>query len=262
MIKSEAGRVFLLGAGPGDPELITLKALRLIQSSDVVVYDRLVSPEILDLIPARVERIDVGKMPNRHKVPQEQINRILLQQARSGARVVRLKGGDPNVFGRGAEEAEYLERHGVVVEMVPGVTAAAGCSASARVPLTFRGLASGVRFVTGHRKDNGDLDLNWDSLADPDTTLVVYMGVASLGVFRDKLIESGLPKDTPAVMIANGTTPRERVVRAQLGNLPERAAEVKLEPPVMTVIGRVAGLACIRETLEEIDDLVPEAANG
>ena len=244
--------VAIVGAGPGDPDLLTVKALRLLGDADAVVYDRLVSAEVRALIPAGAMQVFVGKARNSHPTPQDEINELIVRLARAGRRVVRLKGGDPFVFGRGSEEAEYLALHGVPFEIVPGITAASGCASAAGIPLTHRGLATGVRFVTGHRCRDGELDLNWSSLADPDTTLVVYMGLANLATIRDRLIAAGLPAETPAAAIANGTTPDERVCCCTLAELPDRALAEELEPPVLLVIGRVVAMA---ETWGTVDRL-------
>ena len=235
--------IALVGAGPGDPELLTIKALRLLGEADVVVYDRLVSPGVLALIPQGTARIYVGKESGRHTVCQSEINELLVRLALSGRRVVRLKGGDPNVFARAGEEAEYLATRGVGVEVVPGITAAAGCAAAIGVPFTHRGQATGVRFVTGHCRTDVPLDLNWDSLADPDTTLVIYMGLASLPEFSRRLVEAGLSPTTPAVAISNGTTPEQRTCYAPLVELPERARAAGLRSPVLSMVGRVVELA-------------------
>lgn len=235
--------VSLVGAGPGDPDLIAVKALRRLREAEVVVYDRLVSEEILELVPQGAARIYVGKANGRHTLCQDEINALLAKLGQAGHRVVRLKGGDPLIFGRGSEEAEYLASRRIPFEIIPGITAASGCGASLGIPLTHRGLASGVRFVTGHCRDGRDLDLNWDSLADPDTTLVIYMGLAHLGEIARRLMASGLPADTPAAAIASGTLSRERMCRATLSDLPTIAREQDLEPPVLIVIGRVVALA-------------------
>ena len=190
------GKVYLVGAGPGDPGLLTVKALELLRSADVVVYDRLVSTGILDLIPEGVMRTSVGKAAGHHCVPQDQINQLLvdlcLQESADPRTIVRLKGGDPFIFGRGSEEALFLREHGIPFEVVPGVTAAAACSAYAGVPLTHRGLSHGVRFVTGHFLENRRLKLDWRSLADPDSTIVIYMGLSSLGRICTELVNHGL----------------------------------------------------------------------
>jgi uroporphyrin-III C-methyltransferase len=238
------GTVILVGAGPGDPELLTLKGARAIAAADVVVYDRLVPPDILSLIPAGTARIDVGKQAGHHPIPQHEINEILVRAAKNGRRVVRLKGGDPFIFGRGCEEAVALARAGIPYEVVPGITAAQGCAASARVPLTHRGLATGVRYVTGHCKADEPLDLDWASLADPATTLVVYMGMANIDEIVRGLIEHGLPGDTPTLAVCQGTTARERRAWAPLVGLPSAARAANFAGPVLFIIGRVAALAC------------------
>jgi uroporphyrin-III C-methyltransferase/precorrin-2 dehydrogenase/sirohydrochlorin ferrochelatase/uroporphyrin-III C-methyltransferase len=235
--------VRLVGAGPGDPELLTVKAARLLREADAVVYDRLISPEVMKLVPPGAMRIYVGKANRRHTMSQDGINELLAKLARAGRRVVRLKGGDPFIFGRGSEEAEYLARRGIPFEVVPGITAAAGCTAAIGIPLTHRGLATGVRFVTGHCRDDADLDLNWRCLADPDTTIVAYMALANLPQISRELIAAGLPPSTPAAAIASGTLPHQRQCLATLADLPERVAEAGLKPPVLTVIGRVVALA-------------------
>lgn len=249
MSVADAPLVHLIGAGPGDPDLLTVKALRLLQGAEVVVYDRLISPAVLELVPPRATRIYVGKASGRHTLPQDEINALLVKLARSGHRVVRLKGGDPFIFGRGSEEAEHLARQGVAFEVVPGVTAASGCAAGFGIPLTHRGLASGVRFVTGHCRDGQTLALNWASLADPDTTLVIYMGLASLPTISHRLIEAGLPPDTPAAAITGGTMPRQTLCRGTLADLPARAVARDLKAPVLIVVGQVVGLAGMLDTL-------------
>jgi len=235
--------VYLIGAGPGDPELLTLKGLRLLREAQAVVYDRLVSDEILAEIPADVTRIYVGKQGGTHSLPQADINKLLIDLAKQYGTIVRLKGGDPYVFGRGAEEALELVAAGIDFEVVPGITAATGIMAGLGLPLTHRGVANGVRFVTAQCGKDVPLSLNWDSLADPDTTLVVYMGLAKLPEISEKLIAAGMPADQPSMAISQGTTDNEVVCRAPLSNLPEKVALEALEPPVLIVIGRVADLA-------------------
>ena len=252
-----AGKVFLVGAGPGDPELLTLKAMRVIRSADVVVYDRLVPEEILNLIPDGTARINVGKRAGHHPVPQAEINDLLVRLAHSGRVVVRLKGGDPFIFGRGCEEAAELDHAGIDYEVVPGITAAQGCAASARVPLTHRGLASGVRYVTGHCREDAPLDLDWNSLADPATTLVVYMGRANIEEISRQLIRHGLPANTPALAISEGTSLRERRLHASLGTLPAMVRSAGLNGAVLFIIGRVAALAA--EKSEHVDAMVVES---
>jgi uroporphyrin-III C-methyltransferase len=237
------GKVLLVGAGPGDPELLTLKAARAIACAETVVYDRLVPAEIVRLAPASAVRVDVGKQAGHHPVPQAEINRLLIQFARSGRNVVRLKGGDPFIFGRGCEEALALEQAGIPFEVIPGITAAQGCAASARVPLTHRGLATGVRYVTGHCRGDEPLDLDWASLADPATTLVVYMGFANISEIVRQLIVHGLPGDTPVLAVCQGTTPREQRICASLMCLPQAVRAASFEGPILFIIGRVAAIA-------------------
>ncbi|MCG8510262.1 MAG: uroporphyrinogen-III C-methyltransferase [Rhodospirillales bacterium] len=237
--------VYIVGAGPGDPELMTVKAARLIQEAEVVVFDRLISEEIMDLVPPGAMRVYAGKTANNHHMKQEDINALLVKLAKAGRSVVRLKGGDPFTFARGGEEAQHLAANGIPFEIVPGITAATSCTAYAGIPLTHRGKSLGVRFVTGHCQGQADkeLDLNWNSLADPDTTLVVYMGLANLETIRDKLIEAGLPGDIPAAAIQSGTTQNQRMVLTILSKLPERVRKEGFQPPTLMVIGRVAELA-------------------
>lgn len=235
--------VHIVGAGPGDPDLLTVKARRLLESAQVVVYDRLVSPEIIDLIPPGTARIDVGKQPGNHPVPQEEINSLLVALARRGRRVVRLKGGDPFVFGRGSEEAEALATHGLDFDVVPGITSASACAAAIGVPLTHRGLATGVRYVTGHCRADNDLDLDWRGLADPQTTLVVYMAKAQIGGIAERLLAQGLSPETPAAAVCNGTTARQRHVIATLADIAETAEAAAFDGPVLFLIGRVVALA-------------------
>ncbi|MCB2101354.1 MAG: uroporphyrinogen-III C-methyltransferase [Rhodobacterales bacterium] len=235
--------VSLIGAGPGDPDLLTVKAARLLGQADVVVYDRLVSEAILDLAPDGATRIFAGKASRHHHMPQEDINELLATLALGGQKVVRLKGGDPFVFGRGSEEALHLAARGVPFEVVPGITAASGCTTYAGVPLTHRGLANGVRFVTGHRMGGHGLDLNWASLADPDTTLVIYMGLTNVAEISDKLMEHGMPRNLPVAAIQNGTTDKQRTVITTLADLPDCVASMSLKAPTLLVLGRVVGLA-------------------
>jgi uroporphyrin-III C-methyltransferase/precorrin-2 dehydrogenase/sirohydrochlorin ferrochelatase/uroporphyrin-III C-methyltransferase len=239
---SKNGTVYLVGAGPGDPDLLTVKAARLLVQADIVVFDRLVSPAILDLIPPGAPRIYAGKASADHHMPQSEINALLVTLAASKSVVVRLKGGDPFIFGRGSEEAIHLAEHGVRFEIIPGISAASGCSAYLGVPLTHRGLATGVRFVTGHTQDD-QLDFDWEQLADPDTTLVVYMGLANLGEIAARLIAAGLPATTPIAAVERGTTPRQRHCIATLETAVEAITAAKIGPPCLIVIGKVAGLA-------------------
>jgi len=237
--------VLIVGAGPGDPELLTVKAARLLGKADVVMYDRLVSPLVLDMVPAGAARIFVGKAPRDHHMTQDEINELLVSLAKSGRRVMRLKGGDPFVFGRGSDEAMYLAQHGIPFEVVPGVTAAAGCAAYAGIPLTHRGLAKGLRFITGHRQEDRELDVDWKMLADPETTLVIYMGLRNVGHICGELLAAGLAPDIPAAAIEKGTTPEQRTVISTLAALPEALTESGMKGPTLVIVGRVVSLAKI-----------------
>jgi uroporphyrin-III C-methyltransferase len=236
---SEEPWVYLVGAGPGDPDLLTLKAARVLERADAVVYDRLVGDGILQRVPRGAMRVYVGKASRAHHMSQDEINQLLVSLARPGRVVVRLKGGDPFVFGRGSEEAANLARYGVPFEVVPGVTAASGCAAAAGIPLTHRGLATGVRFLTGHCRAGHGLDLNWNSLADPDTTLVVYMGLANLAEISERLVTAGLEACTPAVAITSGTTADQAICRTTLGELAPAVVAAGMQAPLLVIIGRV-----------------------
>lgn len=238
----KTGFVSLVGAGPGNADLLTVKALRLLKQADVVVYDRLVSAEILNLIPQGVSRISVGKSAGNHCVPQDEINQTLLVLAQTGRRVVRLKGGDPYVFGRGGEEALVLKKHDIDFEVVPGVTAAAGCGAYAGIPLTHRGTSQSVRFITGHFHNDEELDINWDKIADPDCTLVIYMGLANLQKISDELVIAGLATTMPAAAIHSATTLNQDKVVSTLSELPQAVVEAGLKSPVIIIIGNVVAL--------------------
>ena len=235
--------VYIVGAGPGDPELLTLKAHRVLQQADAVVYDRLVSDEILDIIPAGATRIFAGKASRDHHMPQEEINALLVSLAGGGRKVVRLKGGDPFVFGRGSEEALYLARHGIPFEVVPGITASIGCTAAAGIPLTHRGIARSVRLVSGHREYGEGLDLDWKCLADPHTTLVIYMGLSNARRIAGELMAGGLPGTTPAAAIHKGTTPEQRCAVTTLDDLADCLEREDFGPPTLLVIGDVVDLA-------------------
>ena len=246
MDDSASAAVYLVGCGPGDVELLTVKALRLMQTADLVLYDRLISPEILELVGDDAKMLYVGKEAGLHTRPQEEIHRLLLYFAESGKTVVRLKGGDPTVFGRGGEEMEYLEQHGVRVSVVPGITAASGIAATIGVPLTHRDHADSVRFVTGHARSECTLPLEerypWSQLADTKTTLVIYMGLSTLPELAQGLIDAGLPADTPAVAVQDGTTPTQRMVHAPLEALPAGVVASGLRSPTLVLIGSVVSL--------------------
>jgi len=239
---SPLGTIHLVGAGPGDPDLLTVKALRLIQSAQVVVYDRLVSAEIMALVPKSAVLIFVGKAPKCHTVAQERINEILIEQAIAGRDVVRLKGGDPLIFGRGSEEAAALRAQNIQVEYIPGITAAQGAASSTGVPLTHRGLADSVRYVTGHRAKDAPLDLDWQSLANPDTTLVVYMGAENMADISQNLIANGLSPTTPAMAISSATTPQETRLVSDLAQVARQIDPIRMPAPLLFVIGRVVSL--------------------
>lgn len=241
--KPSKTHVFIVGAGPGDPGLLTLKAAECLKKADVVVYDRLVSDEILNMVPEGAEKIFAGKAARDHFMPQDEINQTLVDLAKQGKVVVRLKGGDPFIFGRGSEEAIVLAEQGVNFEIVPGVTASAGCGAYAGIPLTHRGLVTGVRFVTGHCREGQHLDLNWQSLADPNTTLVIYMGLINIEKISNELIKAGLPADTPAAGVERGTTPDQRTILTTLEKLPECIQRAELKAPSLLIIGKVVDLA-------------------
>jgi len=250
------GKVYLIGAGPGAVDLMTLRALTMLQGADAVVYDRLVSPEILQLSPATAQMIPVGKAPKFHTVPQDRINEMLVELAGNGLTVARLKGGDPLIFGRGSEEAAYLSDRGIEVDYAPGITAAQGMAATFGVPLTHRGLATGVRYVTGHRAADARLDLDWKSLASEDTTLVVYMGVANIAEIALNLMREGLPGSLPVLAVSSVTTPRETRLVSRLDRIGLDVAQCPMRAPVLFVIGHVVslcqGAAPLPVTLPEV----------
>ena len=236
------GFVSLVGAGPGDPELLTLKALRILQEADVIVHDRLVSDGILRLGRTDAERIDVGKAMSRHTLPQEDINRLLVSLARKGQRVVRLKGGDPFIFGRGGEEIETLMEEGIPFQIVPGITAAIGCAAYAGIPLTHRDYAQSVSFVTGHSREGLGCQIDWKPFVNTQQTLVIYMGLQAFPAIRDSLIREGADPHRPAAIIEEGTTSSQRVVVGSLESLYEKATAAGIKSPALIIIGEVVRL--------------------
>ena len=238
---AQPGWVYLVGAGPGDPDLLTCKAARLITEADVIVYDNLVAPAILELARADAERIYAGKQRGEHALAQEEINHLLVRLAQAEKRVVRLKGGDPYIFGRGGEEVETLAADGIPFEVVPGVTAAAGVAAYAGIPLTHRGHAQACVFVTGHLKD-GSMNLDWPGLARRRQTVVIYMGLMGLPVLCEKLMAHGLPPDWPAAIVQHGTQPSQRTVTGTLATLPTLAAAARLRAPTLIIVGTVVTL--------------------
>lgn len=237
----EQGEVALVGAGPGDPDLLTLQAYRFIEQAEVVIYDRLVSEEIMSLLPDNCEKIYVGKKQADHRVPQDQINQRLVDYAKQNKRVLRLKGGDPFVFGRGGEEAQFLLDNGVACHIVPGMTAASACTSYAGIPLTHRKVARSCTFITGNVQDNGALDLPWQALSDDEQTVVFYMGIKSLPIITQQLIKAGRSEHTPAALIRKGTHASQQVIKGSLATLENLVTLHNIKPPSLIVIGNVVG---------------------
>jgi len=233
------GEVALVGSGPGDAELLTIRALRFIEQADVAIYDRLVSDEIMALLPQDCERYYVGKEQAKHCVPQEKINQLLVQYAQQGRKVLRLKGGDPFIFGRGGEEAEFLLQHGISCHLCPGITAASGCTTYAGIPLTHRGVAQGCTFITGHMQNDGQLNLPWQSLSCSSQTVVFYMGINTLASITEQLIKHGRDANTPAALIRKGTQPDQQIFRGNIASLADLVVKHKITPPTLIVIGDV-----------------------
>ena len=257
-------RVFLVGAGCGDPELLTVKALRLLQEADVVVYDRLISKEIMDLIPEKTEKFYVGKnSDHKNCFSQEDIEEVLLKLVKDGyKKIVRFKGGDPFIFARGGEEALRMSKNNIEFEIVPGITTASGTSMALGIPLTHRGVATSVRFITGHRRDNKPLDLKWDTMIDPEMTLVVYMGLSTFPEISENLIKAGMPADTPVAAVENATRPEQRHILSDIKNIPQKLIEKDFKVPTLFIIGDVVNVAKemgLSEYLEKNNVILSEA---
>lgn len=246
-------QVYLVGAGPGDPDLITVKGLRCLQQADVVLYDKLSNPAFLEEVQSHAERIYVGKIKGHHSMPQQQINELLVEKARAGNSVVRLKGGDPYIFGRGGEEAQHLKDAGIIFEVVPGITAGFAAAAYAGIPLTHRDFTTSVSLITGHvnTSKNEQTDINWSALATGNGTLVFYMGLGNITSICQQLIAHGRPANTPVAVISHATTTRQRTLIACLSDAPQRVAHNNIETPALIIVGEVVSL---REQLRWFED--------
>ena len=236
------GKVYLVGAGPGDPKLLTVKAVELLKEADVVIYDRLVGESILDLAPEKAEKIYVGKRTGKHEVPQDMITELIIEKAQTGVKVVRLKGGDPFVFGRGGEEAEALVEKGIEFEVVPGVSSAVAAPMYAGIPLTHRDYAASVAIITGHRSGEAEHVIDWAKIAGSVDTMVILMGVESLQAIAKKLVDGGLNTDTPTAVIESGTLKQQRTIIGKIGTIAKVAEEKRVKPPAVIVIGEVVNL--------------------
>lgn len=263
MCQVSEAKVYLVGAGPGDPELLTLKGKRVLEEADVVIYDRLVGDGVLEFVNPDAELVFVGKESSNHSSPQEEINRLISAHAKRGKKVVRLKGGDPYIFGRGSEEATHLFNESIPFEVVPGVTAASGISAYAGIPLTDRRYSPAVTFITGHRmKGEGIDNLNWNALAELNHTIVFYMGVANISEITRKLIENGRPSMTPAALVSRGTTPEQKTVLGTLSDISKKALENNVKPPALLVIGEVVNLSAVLNWFEQGEHALDEEPVG
>lgn len=236
------GKVYLVGAGPGDPKLLTVKAAELLKEADVVIYDRLVGESILNLAPEKAEKIYVGKRTGKHEVPQDKITELIIEKAQGGGKIVRLKGGDPFIFGRGGEEAEALVEKGIQFEVVPGVSSAVVAPAYAGIPLTHRDYAASVAIITGHRAGDAEKVIDWVKIADAVDTMVILMGVESLDGIVGKLLEGGVSADKPVAIVESGTYPKQRTLIRTLGTIVKEAEKKQIKPPAVIVIGEVANL--------------------
>jgi len=263
MCQVSQAKVYLVGAGPGDPELLTIKGRRVLEQADVVIYDRLVGDGILEFAKPGAELVFVGKESSNHSSPQEEINRLISTHAKRGKKVVRLKGGDPYIFGRGGEEATHLFNESIAFEVVPGVTAASGVAAYAGIPLTDRRYSPAVTFITGHRmKGEGIDNLNWSALSELNHTIVFYMGVANISEITRKLIDNGSPSTTPAALVSRGTTPEQKSVLGTLSDISQKAFEHNVKPPALLVIGEVVSLSAVLNWYEQTPEAFDEDYAG